>query len=160
MRLTGIAVLSVALALGGCGGTPSKVEGVCQVLLKQRLKAPSSLSIASTRSTEEEISAAEFVAYQNDRGAGKPINKPANYYRVVLEYDAQNSFGAMLRGVASCEYVETKDTSLEPNTFTVYLDGLNQHEYVEVESADILHITAPTPHRSMSEIRIALGDAH
>lgn len=74
-------LFSIALVLNGCGGNDSKALKIAEQLVTQSLKSPSSFSATSTK-----------IVFKGVNSEGDPA------YIVRVDYDAQNGFGAMLRG--------------------------------------------------------------
>src|SRR5574340_1173000 len=82
--------LGTILALSGCGGNDSKALSIAEQLVTEGLKSPSSFSATSTK-----------IVFEG-------VNKEGNLaYIVRVDYDAQNSFGATLRGCSLAAFYLT-----------------------------------------------------
>ncbi|MBO0141472.1 hypothetical protein JZX87_09885 [Agrobacterium sp. Ap1] len=108
----------------------SKLAGVCIERLKQSLKAPSTFQLVETETDSERLSIDEYKDHELIRIRDSYDADTASMYRalmiervdalrtqvdavtafsVSISYDAQNAFGAMLRGKAHCSAVSTTD---------------------------------------------------
>ncbi len=74
-------LFGAALVLSGCGGNDSKALSIAEQLVKSSMKSPASFSAVSTK-----------IVFNGVNKDGAPA------YIVRVDYDAENSFGAMLRG--------------------------------------------------------------
>lgn len=81
-----LAAAGAALALVACGVTDSSQLKACEEQLLEKLKSPSSYKRIST--DEMTLNA----------------GKPPHYYSVSIEYDAANSYGALLRDTERCSF--------------------------------------------------------
>ncbi|MBC7280011.1 hypothetical protein [Hoeflea sp.] len=111
--------LSAGAALAYFGVIDNPLEPAlyakCEDVLKRRLKSPSSYKRVKMWPSEKSLSAEQYAVEKPDMadssyglkkladiesGALKPVLR-----QVLIEYDAQNGFGAAIRGAAKCSYV-------------------------------------------------------
>lgn len=117
MLRTGLVI--ALLVLSGC--TQYKDEVVdCRNRIIDKLKAPSSYKEISAEDAfvEKDIDDPELknlrvaIDKLNEETGKEPEPKPP-YQVVTIKYDAQNSFGAMIRGQGVCKY-GMKGSQLNP----------------------------------------------
>lgn len=107
-------MLLVALVLGGCGSDEDPYFISCQALLEEALKSPASLQIVHQERLEEY------------RG-----------FLVRIEFDAANSFGALLRSVVMCEYSKSSSPDESPERGSnVYLQAMRANRLVRKLTID------------------------
>lgn len=114
MKLNSAASAPVFLALfglaSGCGLLESRSVKNCKAELEANLKSPSSLKIVSVEEYKEQ-STVEASAKLIGLGVFQRLDKKwldheVNNVTVIIEYDAANSYGAMLRDTKICKGVE------------------------------------------------------
>lgn len=119
--LIGVATACLIAASGAvyvyASVTADPAAKACEATLKERLKSPSSYRRVSIGETHRDMTIAEYtedfdkvVSLQTIklRTAGFLKEKPTpQIFNVHITYDAQNSYGAMLRGQSDCTYKET-----------------------------------------------------
>ncbi len=81
---------------------PPLLEAHCQKMLESEPKSPSSLRIHSVSSSPSSESLLRVVPANRiaEGQSAKAIGET-----IMITYDAQNSYGAMLRGTIMCDYV-------------------------------------------------------
>jgi hypothetical protein len=120
---------------------------VCEGVLKKRLKAPSTYRRVSVNSNEKPVGLGDYFAAQaakfskddptlmkdlsdaNIRRLNKSSDHATNF-QVFITYDAENSFGAPLRGTALCEYISKSGSDSEASALDVTVDGKTQFDFV------------------------------
>lgn len=128
-----------ALLLAGCNPFEEKLIGVCEDLLKERLRSPSAYKRIGVTRTEAPLTGAEYLAVQRTdpashagrllleqtaSGAIKPTR-----ISIIIEYDAPNAFNAPIRSFAKCEHVST-DGGRNAGMFDVLVDGKTKLEWL------------------------------
>jgi hypothetical protein len=133
MRVVWIAggLVFAALGLSGCEKMQeSKLLAVCESVLKDRLKSPSSYKRVETVQSRAPMRRVDFME-QNPDATELDFKlfdeKPYTVWKVIIKYDADNSFGASIRDVAVCEYVE--DYSFNPSELYVKVNGYTKNDF-------------------------------
>jgi hypothetical protein len=144
-----------ALVLSGCNPFEDKMIALCENELKDRLIAPITYSRASAEFSRTSIPIPEYKEILIARSQGKnatyskltlDINmrdlneraediKAGKYpsptrFSVLFKYDAQNGFGAMIRGESLCEYISSDDSSSRAAYYNVKVDGFDHSEFL------------------------------
>ena len=158
-------VAAVACALAGCTKPETKVGEMCEAVIKSRLQTPATYKAAKISPYRDQISEKEYSTYLEDKESKERLeyyidnlhrntDRPI-FITVFVEYDAQNTFGALVRNIAECEFVGTEKTA-DPNEFNVYMDGQTKGGYTSEELAALLNIK-PKRFKTMDEVRSQLG---
>lgn len=143
-----MAVLATG-ALSGCNPFESKLIGLCEVVLKDRLAAPSGYRRIEASQFMEQLSTDDYrsarmrsIAKEDgeasrtfdtngisiDLAAAKAAGKAPARLVVLLTYDAPNAFGAPLRLRSTCEYVSADGTIDRATEYNVAVDGMTKSE--------------------------------
>ena len=106
MRIALIAALAVSL--GGCA--KSEYVDACKSQLETKLKSPSSLKIVQATyerrvMPEKEARERYDLPEKVDEVEVRDGQRNLAVHDVILEYDADNSYGAALRSAESCKFV-------------------------------------------------------
>ncbi|MBW8320039.1 MAG: hypothetical protein K0M49_12790 [Arenimonas sp.] len=127
--------------LGGCNFFDSELVVACEETLKKRLRSPSSyerieLTSRSTElNTRDEVKA-KLIAHGHDgalleaqlRDFDSGTAKPTEF-SLLIEYDAPNAYGTMLRDVSKCEYFSMSGRVDRASWFNVKVDGQTDIEW-------------------------------
>lgn len=100
----GLAMLPIASCDLVAEWTDPAISG-CKEFITERLKSPSSFRVISVHTEKEPISVAEWARLHAGMGGYvmRSSTKPG-LHRVVIEYDADNSFGVALRSEQVCDF--------------------------------------------------------
>lgn len=136
-----------------CNPFESKFYGMCEEVLKDRLKAPSSYQRISITESFAVIPIEEYrtmltskldtvvdgkygnpegmanIEYRVDRVKSGSLPAPMRY-KLWISYDSQNSFGVMIRGKSRCDYIAEDGTLDFANEFNVRIDGFDKTEWL------------------------------
>jgi hypothetical protein len=137
-----VAIL-VCIPVGGCNFFDSDLVRACETELKDRLKAPSSYRrVEMLENQDRQLTHDEFFeeeakhvdAYVEDEwNRNKPLPKR---FDVRITYDSQNSFGALIRNYAKCEYVAKFGSTSKPSVMDVRIDGYSKIDLVFKDEVD------------------------
>jgi hypothetical protein len=155
-RLVGY--ITCGYILGGCELFDNKLVIACESELMDRLKSPSTYVRISAEISKERLSISDWKDVLIARSKGKyPTesavmlkldlqdlddsakekkigNQPSpTRFSVFFNYDAQNGFGALVRGQSNCEYLSSKDDITNASKYNVTVDGFSRSQYL-VES--------------------------
>lgn len=144
-----ICVGGSAVLLSACNPFESKVTKLCEDIIIDQLRSPSGYQRISVKEIEEDIPVDQYIAYyeQDGRSISKDLGEIARIalkhsdrqpkkYTVIIEYDAPNGYGALIRGLDMCEYVS--GGAYNPNVFNVYMDGQNKYDFQFNKSGPVL----------------------
>lgn len=143
--ITAFALMAAATTLSGCNPFESKMVGACEEVLKKRLKSPSSYARIDLRESRRDVPLDEYKAaelamvakvYSNPETAAieraridrdierfqKSKTFPVEFEKTI-EYDAANSYGALLRDISRCTYVSDTADESQASTLSVIVDG-------------------------------------
>ena len=130
----------IGLAVSGCNPFEAEYISICETELMDRLKSPSGYKRIKVTQHTSKMTSDEWLAHREARGypAASSIEmdglkngtiRPLKN-QAFIEYDAPNSFGTLIRGTASCEYVSREGSSLSPSTLDVLINGETNHERI------------------------------
>jgi hypothetical protein len=111
----------------------------CEVLIKERLKSPSGYKRIATREYKDSTTVDKLIksGFFNDRiieGTDvttlKLLYSKAVLMTTFIDYDAPNSFGTPVRGLAMCEYVSRPEDTNDIDTMRLKLDGQTSMQYM------------------------------
>jgi hypothetical protein len=144
-----------ASILSGCNPFGEDIVGLCENELKSRLKSPSTYSLVSADYSASSIPIPEWKDILTARSKGKYASeteeslkrqfrslddhaeemKTGKYpsptrFNVFIQYDAQNGFGAMIRGRSLCEYLSSNDSNSKAASYNIKVDGFDHSEYL------------------------------
>lgn len=106
----------------------------CQTYLSGGLKSPSSLRINNVKATVKQphlndIDNVFGNTIVKDKAVSKTVRDNKSRYRemsMVINYEAQNSYGVYLAGAYQCKYLyELNNKETSPKPLNMYLIGLN-----------------------------------
>lgn len=112
-----------------------KMVQICEELIKDRLRSPSTYRRVEVTQFSEAVSAerahaldpkmtrTEVIAI-ND-GRAKPTN-----FQVFIKYEAANAFGTPISGLSLCEYYSVFGSDKYANAFSVKIDGKTSTEWL------------------------------
>lgn len=116
-----------AATISGCNPFESKLYGVCEDALKERLRSPSTYERVRLTARDEQISAEAY-----EIGSGHPltdtertvIQQGAVPHRhvVIIEYDAANAYGTPVRGAAECIHYSLTGDSRNASRYSISLN--------------------------------------
>jgi hypothetical protein len=144
-----------ASILSGCNPFEDKLVILCENELKNRLKSPSSYTRVSAEFSQTSIPIPEWkdiliTQASGKYGGGRKLTLQSNLryieehaediksgkypsptrFNIHFQYDAQNGFGAMIRGGSLCEFVSSNDSNSEAAYYNVKVDGFDHSEYL------------------------------
>lgn len=121
----------------------SAMLSACEEAIKLRLKAPSSYARFSFTESQQPIRTRDAIEYRlkYEMGIEEPSRSAylADFaggkldpvaFKMVIEYDAQNSFGALLRASAVCDFFDLNGKEAAASPMTVRIDGDTHLEWV------------------------------
>lgn len=136
-RLT-VVMLAISSLAAGCDPFENKMIGFCEDVLKERLKSPSGYSRLKVTEMSEPLSIEKWKA---DQLAG-PNPQPEvlalrermmrqngitpEIFGYIIEYDAPNTFGTLIRTRSMCEYVSVSGSRDDATAFNVKVDGFDK----------------------------------
>lgn len=144
VKLTFVFASTALLPLAGCDWFGDAFVDACEDVLKERLKSPSSYKRISTFESSQLLDEREYAEYLTTRGESEAVQewamkefksgsiKPTNF-SILIEYDADNSYGAAIRGYATCTYISDYGRRPEDRKlakFIVQVDGENSIEWL------------------------------
>ncbi|MGL4196656.1 MAG: hypothetical protein ACRCSX_02680 [Allorhizobium sp.] len=121
-----------ACILAGCGPAGSQIYAACDDAVKRTLRSPSSYARVDQALTVSDVNEDVFFLYrdineEDRRQTYRRIweNSPPIFkkFRVAVRYDAQNAFGATVRGSFVCEFYSDDGSDHKATSTTVVLDG-------------------------------------
>ncbi|MGM5087562.1 hypothetical protein E0H64_17845 [Rhizobium leguminosarum bv. viciae] len=140
-------MIGVCAILSGCNPFEPQLYSVCEHALQQRLKSPASYKRVDVRYSERPATRHEFlksIIYVQDSGSRERLisgfdrNPQAKkQYELAITYDAMNSFGAMLRGFATCGFMG--ESSSDATSLDVTINGetnLDWYRHLLQEQSD------------------------
>lgn len=121
-----VLALTAVAALSACYPFEPKMYAACEEALKDTLRSPTSYRRISLMSSERPISMDEYLADERSpivkellkKSGGNPVRSVA-----IIEYDASNAFGAMLRGTAECSYDSLNGDISKASAISVKING-------------------------------------
>lgn len=119
---------AVLIFCTGCWSAESKFAAACEKALKETLISPSSYKRISTVSAKEPMSVDDYFKTQPERSENvrallKSANSTAWRYSLLVEYDASNSMGVLLRSKAVCTDEVLGDQPPTDNEMIVKVNG-------------------------------------
>lgn len=123
------ALLSLA-TLPAVADNKSDVIDFCEIKLVARLLSPSSYKRITSKFSVKRLERGPWLDSLNAAGDRNFMYRQAARIRaseenpflatILIEYDASNGFGAIIRDVAKCEYVWTRESDLGPKADDVW----------------------------------------
>lgn len=133
MKMRNMLVALMCLPVAGCDFFDPPLVKICSQMLVERLKVPSSYRKISHQLIAEPIEKQNFVWSLNEKGIEGAERERAlavfddetkrpTQFTIVINYDAQNAFGAALRGTATCRYLSDDRQALDIDSWKMTIE--------------------------------------
>ncbi|WCA60301.1 hypothetical protein G6M16_007230 [Agrobacterium tumefaciens] len=119
-----------------------KLVTVCEDVLKERLRSPSTYKRIEVTDAEDKIlSRDEYLMRMRDDGVSSAEmqanlrsfddgrDKPT-IFRRFISYDASNAYGVPVRGTTECEYLSSRGDESSVSKFSVRVNGKTGTEWI------------------------------
>lgn len=143
-----------AVSLAACApSADGKLVAACEEVLKGRLLSPSGYARISWSASDRPMSSEEYRdRYVAVRGSSIPVDISIagtvdhTLNSGVLEYDAPNQYGALIRHSATCDLdtSDPRDFDLSSAKYNVQVNGLSQRAWLRAVERSVKY-GAPLP---------------
>lgn len=140
MRIvTVLMVLAGTLVLAACSAFDPPMLTMCEGVLKERLRSPSGYQRISYRSLDRSLTPDEYLAALKEHRPETPISDidrseaasgAPTLFQMLIEYDAPNAYGTLVRGNQICDYLGTKAEFAAASDFFIRIDGKTRIEWL------------------------------
>jgi hypothetical protein len=128
--------------LAACNPFEAKLIGLCETLLKERLRSPSGYQRAELSEYTTELTLEEWADLERkEPSASESIIKlklesmeqdgsVPTRHSVYIRYDAPNAHGTLVRDLAGCEYISENGDVSRASEYNVRVNGMTSTEWL------------------------------
>lgn len=123
----------VALGVSACGIFDSKLVSACELLLKDRLRAPSTYHRIEVSEYTKTLSGRDFLDDLGSRVSGTVSDRyrdmgNGTQYLAFIEYEASNGFGVPVRSTVRCDFFVEDGSTRQPDEWGTLINGKTKIE--------------------------------